>query len=90
MAGAPIDHPVLAVLAFLSALPFGWRVIRAFGRSARDDIDEAIESPLLSYFTWFPDRTLIKFFWLMVVLAALSITFYQLYLFVTGFLGLVA
>jgi hypothetical protein len=90
MADAPIDHPVLAVLAFLSALPFGWPVICAFGRSARDDIDEAIESPLLSYFTWFPDWTLLKLFWLIVVLAALSTTFYQLYVFVGGFFGLVA
>jgi len=91
MATAPVDHPVLAVLAFLSALPFGWPVMRAFGRSVRNDIEEAIESPLLSYFAgWFPEWTLLKLFWLLVVLAGLSIAFYKLYVFVGGLFGLVA
>ena len=90
MAGAPIDYPVLAVLAFLSALPFGWPVMRAFGRSAREDIEEVIESPLLSCFGWFPEWTLLKFFWLVVVLAALTVAFYKLYTFLGGLLGLVA
>ena len=84
---AAIDHPILAVLAVLSALPFGWPVIRSFGRSARDDVEEAIESPLLSYFTWFPEWTLLKFLWLVIIIAALSVGFYKFYAFVGGVLG---
>ena len=90
MPAAPIDHPILAVLAFLTALPFGWPVIRAFGRSAQQDLDEAVHSPLLSYFGWFPEWTIYKFVWLVIVLAALTVTFYKFYTFVGGFLGLVA
>jgi hypothetical protein len=90
MATASIDHPILAVLASLSALPFGWPIIRAFARSTRDDIEEAIESPLLSYFGWFPEWTFLKFFWLVVILAAVSVAFYKLYTFVGGLLGMVA
>ena len=90
MASGAIDHPIVAVLAFLSALPLGWPVIRAFARSARDDIEEAVESPFISYFGWFPEWTLMKFFWLVVVLTALTVTFYKLYSFGGGLLGLVA
>jgi hypothetical protein len=90
MPTSPIEHPIIAGLAFLSALPFGWPVIRAFGRSAEDDVDEALESPLLSWLGWFPEWTIYKFFWLVVVLAALTVTFYKLYAFIGGLLGLVA
>lgn len=84
------DHPILAALAFVTALPFGWPVIRAFGRSAKGDAKEVFESPIFSYLTWFPEWTLYKLFWLMVVLSALTITFYKLYVFVGGLVGLVA
>lgn len=85
-----IDHPILAGLAFLSALPFGWPVIRAFGHSASEDVKEAVGSPIFSYFTWFPEWTLYKLFWLVVVLLALTITFYKVYVYIGGLVGLVA
>ena len=84
-----LDHPILAGLAFLSALPFGWPVVRAFAKSAADDIEEVVESPLISYLGWFPEWTVLKFLWLLVVLAALTVAFYKLYTFVGTFLGLV-
>ena len=90
MPSAAMDHPIIAVAAFLTALPFGWPVIRAFARSAAEDVEEAIESPLLSYFGWFPEWTIYKFVWLMIVLAALTVTFYKLYTFLGGLVGLVA
>jgi len=62
MPTSPVDHPVLAVLAFLSALPPGWPLIRTF----------------------------LKFFWLLAVLAALTVMFYKSFVFVGGLLGLVA
>jgi len=90
MGTAPIDHPIVAVLAFLTALPFGWPVIRAFVRSAADDVEEAVESPFLSHLGMFPEWTIFKFVWLLIVLLALTITFYKLYTYVGGFLGLIA
>jgi hypothetical protein len=90
MPTALVDHPILAVFAFLSALPFGWPVIRAFGRSAEGDVEEAIESPILSYIGWFPEWTFLKLFWLLAVLAALTVTFYKLYTFLGSLLGVVA
>jgi hypothetical protein len=80
----------LAAVAFISALPFGWPVIRAFFRSAEADVEEALESPILSYIGWFPEWTTLKFLWLLVILAALTVTFYKLYSFVGEMLGLVA
>lgn len=62
MPTSPVDHPVLAVLALLSALPLGWPLIRTF----------------------------LKFFWLLAVLAALTVMFYKSFVFVGGLLGLVA
>jgi hypothetical protein len=90
MPTAPIDHPVIAVLAFLSALPLGWPLIRAFAWSAEDDLENASRAPILSYLGWFPEWTLLKFFWLLAVLAALTVMFYKLYVFAGGLLGLVA
>ncbi len=90
MPTAPVDHPIVAGLAFLSALPIAWPLIQVFSRSAKDDIEEAVQSPLLSYFGWFPEWTFLKFFWLLVIVAALTITFYNFYMFVGGLLGLVA
>lgn len=86
----PMDHPLLAGLAFATALPFGWPIIRAFVRSAEDDVEEAVESPLLSYLGWFPEWTIYKFIWLVIVLAALTVTFYKLYVFIGGVLDVVA
>ena len=90
MLDASVDHPILAVFAFLSALPFAWPVVRAFARSAEADVKDAAESPLVSYLGWFPEWTIYKLFWLVVVLVALTVTFYKLYAFVGGFIGLVA
>jgi len=81
-----IDHPILVGLAFVSALPFGWPVIRAFLGSAADDVQKAVDTPLLSLIGWFPEWTVLKFFWLLVVLGALTVAFYKLYV----FLGLAA
>lgn len=90
MPTSPVDHPVLAVLAFLSALPLGWPLIRTFLWSAEDDIDDAAREPVLSFLGWFPEWTFLKFFWLLVVFAALTVMFYKLYVFTGGLLGLVA
>lgn len=82
-----VDHPLVAGLALLSALPFGWPVIRAFLSSAEDDIEDALRNPVFSYLGWFPEWTLYKFFWLVAVLAALTVTFYKLYAYVGELLG---
>ncbi len=87
---APMDHPVIAALAVVSALPFGWPIIKAFFGSAEDDIEEVTRIPLLAYVGWFPEWTLLKFFWLLVVLAALVVLFFKLYMFLGGLIGLVA
>jgi len=90
MPALPVDHPMLAVLAFASALPFGWPLIRAFASSAEDDLDDAARTPLLSFLGPFPEWTFLKFFWLVAVLLALSVMFYKLYVFVGGLLGFVS
>jgi hypothetical protein len=85
-----VDHPILAVLAFVTALPFAWPIIRAFGRSTEDDVNDVVESPVFSYLTWFPEWTLLKLFWLLIVLLALTITFYKVYSFIGGLVGVVS
>ena len=82
-----IDHPVLAALAFISALPIGWPVIRAFLYSAEDDLEDALRRPLLSFLGWFPEWTIYKFAWLVVLLAALSVAFYKFYSMIGEALG---
>ena len=75
----PID-PLVASLAFVAALPFAWAPICAFARSAHQDFREAREYPLLSFLGfWFPQWTLLKLSWLLVVLAALTVSFHELY-----------
>ena len=88
MPAAQPDHPLLLGLAFVTALPFAWAAIFAFARSAEEDFREAAEYPLLSFLGWFPEWTLLKFCWLVVVLVALTITFYNGYLLAGAWLGL--
>ena len=85
-----LDYPALALLAFVTATPIAWPLIRAFFRSAGEDVEEVVETPLVAWFGWFPEWTLLKLFWLAVVLLALTILLYKLYVFVGKVLGLVA
>ena len=86
-----IDHPIIAALAFFTALPFAWGAIRAFVRSAVSDLeDDGSQTPMLSYFGWFPEWPVIKLFWLFLVIAALTVTFYKLYTFIGALFASVA
>ncbi len=85
-----IDHPLVVLLAVLSALVCTWSIIRAFFVSARDDLDEMVRAPWLLLQNIYPEWTFLKLGCVVLIVAAFSVAFYKGYVYLGGMLGLFA